>query len=454
MASRARADGALRLACALCAALLAHSERARAADGQGPSLSGRVSLDYVPRWLQGTDYRDQDIYATVLADWRGNDDRFSGSFFWRSVKDIDGLDPPKDSPFRSVYDAYGGEWFHQLFYAYIDMRTDGPVRLARAGRQFLYEGQPFHFDGVRFDSRKGLGGLGASLFGGVPVHYFESSREGDWLVGFGVEARPWPGGRVSALYAHVEDDARFFGLPVTSEVDDLLVLSANAFLGEWGSALARYTAVDAQTRDLFLRAQTYSERTDTCVFLSYYRQPRTLAEFSIDLSVYDLIQGESYPYDKFDLAVSKGFRTSDGARVGLEAGGTVRRLSDATDEGEYNRDYGVVRLGMGFESAGPRKLTTGIGQVWWWSSGDDASAFEAEVSYEPNEDLKLSMGTTYALFKYDILGFSERADVREAYLKVRWKATEKAELRFRYAAEREADEGLIHTLGLRWAMRF
>ena len=127
-------------------------------------LSGRVSLDYVPRWLDGTEIGDQDLYLSVLLDCRDPMDRFSGSLYWRGVKDIDGVSGSMNSRFRSVYDAYGDEWFGQLFYAYADVKSDGPLSRARIGRQFLYQGQPFHFDG-----RGALDPVGAVRDGASPV---------------------------------------------------------------------------------------------------------------------------------------------------------------------------------------------------------------------------------------------------------------------------------------------
>ena len=49
---------------------------------------------------------------------------------------------------------------------------------------------------------------------------------------------PWHGGRLRALYAHVDDEARLVGLPVTTEGDDPPVLSAGSRLGHWGRGLA------------------------------------------------------------------------------------------------------------------------------------------------------------------------------------------------------------------------
>ncbi len=419
-------------------------------------LSGRVSLDYVPRWLDGTEIGDQDLYLSVLLDCRDPMDRFSGSLYWRGVKDIDGVSGSMNSRFRSVYDAYGDEWFGQLFYAYADVKSDGPLSRARIGRQFLYQGQPFHFDGLRLQTREGPKGIRVLGFAGIPVHYFEESGGENWLVGLGAEMRPWKGGKLTALLAHVQDDARFVGLPETSEIDNLLILSAGSMLGDWGSALVRFTGVDAEARDVLLRARASLRQIDTNVSLSCYAQTMTLEESTIDFSAYNLVQGVSHPYAKVDFSASKGFKLSSGWRVSAEGRGAARRLFDPGDEGEYNRNYDLLWLGVGFEAPERRKFSANIGLAWWWSTltaGDDIRALDAELRWQPVEGLRIGFGSSYSLYRYDVFSLSEQTDVRETFIKVLWKPAEHIEFKGRYAAE-QYDGDLIHKMGLGCSVKF
>ncbi len=433
--------------------LLLSLAAAHLAEATEAGLSGRISFDYVPRWLDDTDVGDEDVHVGLLLDWGSSQDRFSGSLYWRGVKDADGVSGPAGGRFRSVYDTYGDDWFSELYYAYADVRSDGFLRRTRAGRQYLYEGQPFHFDGLSLRTRRGPGGLRATAFGGVPVHYFEESREGDWLLGLDVEMRPWHGGKIRAVYAHVDDDARFVGLPVTSEGDDLLVLSVGSRLGHWGRGLVRYTSVDGKARDVLARAEVRFERIDADVSFAYYAQPDTLAQFTTDLSVYSLVQGASHPYDRIDLCASKGFRTRGGWRVGLEARGSWRNLSEALDEGEYNRDYDFVRVGVGLEAPERRRFEASAGYASWQSSGDDVGAFDAEIRWRPTENLRLGLGTSYALYRYDVLSLREETDVRETFVKAQWSPNERVALRLRYAAEKY-DGDLIHKMELGCSVEF
>jgi hypothetical protein len=442
------------LAAALMASLAATGD-AFASEG----LSGRVSAQYVPRWIGGTETGDEDLYVDLALSWGGPQDRASGDLCWRGVKDLNGASPSASNRFRSVYDAYGDDWYSQLFHAYVDLSGHGFFIRTRLGRQYLYQGQPFHFDGLKLTTRAGPAGLRGIVFGGAPVHYFEDPDDGDWLAGAGVEAKPWEGGRLALLYAHVEDDASFFGLPALDQRDDLLVFSMASALSQWGSGLFRYTGVDGRTRDVVLRARGSHEPTETDLSFSYYEQPGTLSEFTTDLSVYGLVQGELHPYRRADLFLGKGWTTLLGWRVGIEAGGGVRRLADSADEGEYNREYERLRLGVGVDSPGPldrrggRRFSASAGQVWWWSTTGDVSAIEAELRWRPNERFGLRVGTSFALYQYNRFSLAEETDVRETYVEAAWSPHERTDLRVRYAAEDYGDD-LVHEMELGCAVRF
>lgn len=439
--------GLVAIVSSLAAAGLAHASEAE--------LSGRISFDYVPRWLDDTEMGDQDIHVGLLLDLDVPEDRITGAFYWRAIKDVDGISGSAGSRFRSVYDAYGDGWFNQLFYAYGEYRSDGPLSRVKVGRQFLYEGQPFHFDGLKLQTREWFKGLRALTFVGAPVHFFEDASS-DWLVGVGAEMRPWEGGRLKALFAHVEDGVRFAGLPETSQADDLYIFSVGSRLGDWGSALARYTGVDAETRDVLLRANASFRRIDTDVHVSFYAQPETLSEFTTDISIYNLVQGPSYPYRKTDLSISKGFKADNGWRTTVDGRLAARRLSEAGDEGEYNRDYDLLWLGVGLEAPGRRKFSASIGYAWWWSTlaaDVDVSAFDAEMRWRPVENLRLGLGTSYSLYRYNAFSLAEETDVRETFLKALWKPDENTSLRFRWAFEKYNGD-LIHKVELGCAVQF
>jgi hypothetical protein len=118
-------------------------------------LTGRVTLCYIPRWIDGADTGDQEISVGLSLDWRPPTSRWSGSVYFRGIADIDGAYGTAGRRFRSAYDTYDDEFFAQLFYAYADYRSEGAFERARFGGQFLHEGHTFHFDGLSLRTRRG-----------------------------------------------------------------------------------------------------------------------------------------------------------------------------------------------------------------------------------------------------------------------------------------------------------
>ncbi|MHC4201696.1 MAG: hypothetical protein ACYSU0_17050, partial [Planctomycetota bacterium] len=321
-------------------------------------LEGRISVDFVPRWLENTDFEDQDLYATLLLRWGGPSDRRSGSIYWRGVRDLDGSPAgiPSADPFRSSYDYLGTDLSSQMYHLYYDLRASPGGSFVRLGRQFVYEGQPFHFDGGKFETKAGRGGLKASVFGGRPVRYYEvdavtgaTAIAKGIVAGAGVEMRPAPGIRVGGVFAHLKNEARMLGMPATEQVDNLVIARTGMRLSDWGSAVVRYTAVDGETRDVHVRTRAVMQRIDARIAVSFYAQPLELAETTVGLSPYQVVQFSSHPFRKTDASVFKDFRAR-GWRIGAGVRGTVRRLADAGDQQMYNRDYDVLWYGLELES--------------------------------------------------------------------------------------------------------
>jgi hypothetical protein len=447
--------------------------------GWSSAPSGRFSLDFARRWHQPTGSHDQDLFATLLVSWGGTDDRISGSIYGRGQRDLDGIGSRAtalDDPLWNSWDSLGHAWSGQLFHAYCDLRNEPGQTFVRLGRQFVYEGQPFHFDGAKFSTKEGVLGLKASGFGGVPVSYFEDLVSGEWLAGVGLEARPWRPVRAAVVYAHIEEKTDFGGTESQGESiqSDLLIATVNARLWHWGTALVRYSAVDARTRDLLLRANVVMQRLDARASVSYYVQPMALDETDATLSPYRLnraaneglpnqpVQVAIRPFWRLELSAFKDFHAGDW-RLGLGGRVTLRRLEDEADEGAYNHEYEVFWYGVEIEPPLPWHLSLSAGQMFWHSPGNDVDAFDAELRWTPVDAFDLRVGTTYSLFKYDLrypteltnptLYPFERTDVQEVFLKLRWKTPWRVALRLGYAAEDEDGEW-THKMRLGWSLGF
>ncbi len=108
---------------------------------------------------------------------------------------------------------------------------------------------------------------------------------------------------------------------------------------------------------------------------------------------------------------------------------------------------------MGLEAPDRRKFSAELGQAWWWSSGNDVTAFDAWLRWRPNEKVRVDVGTSYSLYRNDVFSLSEQTDVRETFLKVLWRPGERTELKLRWAFESYSGD-LIHKVVLGCLVRF
>ncbi|MEE8467384.1 MAG: hypothetical protein V3T22_02955, partial [Planctomycetota bacterium] len=160
---------------------------------------------YRGRRLRGGD-QDNDLYA-VLDLAIGDADRHavSGSVLARVASDLDGAG--EDSTFGSLQDTDGGSTDTTLFAAYADVHALEAFETFRLGRQFLTEAPEFAwFDGLHLAFEPGASSLRLGLYGGIPVHEYESSSAGDRLAGAYVEGRPWTGARTRLDWLHLRDE--------------------------------------------------------------------------------------------------------------------------------------------------------------------------------------------------------------------------------------------------------
>ena len=351
---------------------------------------------------------------------------------------------------RSAHDDHGA-WHGRLYHANFDWHpSKRGIERVRLGRQFIYERQPFHFDGVRVQSTRGAGGLSASAFAGIPVHPFD--RPQGTLAGAGIECRPWRGAKLSALYAVVDGGPDYLGLPAADAGDSLLVLSAASRIKDWGTVRARSTSVDSELRDFTVETRAYFARPDLRIGLSYYSQPRSLTMISPDLSSYESMLGSSLPFRRLDATLTKGRPTSRG-RVAYYVAATIRELEDSGAEGDFNRDFKMLHLGVRNEMERWGKLTSNLGVEWWWSSQGRSEAFEAEVDWRPVKHVRIGAGTSFSLYKYDFFSGKERHDVTEIFLRGRWRARSGDEWRVRLSLEREGWDTTTE-LRVRWTREF
>jgi hypothetical protein len=373
------------------------------------SLTSRLRF----RWTD-TDH-DTDLFETLsLTVGDAERQTVTGYLLARMALDLDGTTHSQGYyVFDSIQDTYTNPITAQLYEAYADIHRVGPVELARLGRQTLYETPVVAFlDGGRVETED-LTGLKLRFggYGGIPVHDYESSPQGDLIAGLYGQAQPWKGGRVRVDWMHVDDENYFgdFG-------NDLFGFSAWQDLLERVQLYGQYTRLEEKSRDVTARATWREPDWDLVVQASYYELMTKQTEYAIEFDPFYNTALEYYPYFQARALVGKGF----GEYVTVDGGAEARRLKDQSNEGDFNHNFQRFFLTPAVSGLGLKGLSVSLtGEVW--KSEDETWSWGADVAQKCSADLKASVGTYFSLYKYDYYSATERDEVRTYYLKLRYK---------------------------------
>jgi hypothetical protein len=278
-------------------------------------------------------------------------------------------------------------------------------------------------------------------YGGLPVHFYESSPEGDLIAGGYAQVRPWEGGRVRADYMYV-DDEYYFG----EHQNELIGVGAWQDLFDRVQLHALYTWLEQESRDVLVRATYREPDIDLLVQASWYRLFQTQEQYAIEFDPFYNSTLEYDPYDQFRGLVSKGF----GDHFVVDGGADARRLRNSRDEGPYNHEYERYFVTPSMKDLPWKGLSVSVTGEFW-NSDDDIWSWGADVTQKLNDQLKGSVGTYYSLYKYDYYANEERDDVRTLYLRLRYRLATGVRVDGGYEYE-HSDLDTIHTmrLGLIW----
>lgn len=428
----------------------AASEEGYAEDGPlsdllGFPVHGRLAIRWRGRWQASRHSRDadQDLYQEISADI-GNTKKhtLTAHFNLRVSEDLDGEHRYDGAfAFDSLADTYRSRVHGDLYYAHLDLHRLLFVETIRAGRQTLDETpMVFHMDGIRADSMpwEKVLKLQAGGYAGVPVHYHESVWRGDAIYGGWIQARPWKGARARVEYTRIRDAYRHF----TSR-NDLWTFSAWQTLWDMLTLSGRYTIMDGSSRDHSLRGDLFVAEWDFRVNASWYRLYKRQDLSSIDTDYFTWTLRSYFPYDQFQLLVAKGL----GKHVNLQAGADLRAVSPYDEEGPGNRSYQRYFFSPGLLDWPINGLSVTATLEYWnvkhSSSGDTKSA-GFDITYKPHKGVKISAGSSFALYKYDELEDVEREHVQTYYLKVSYSPWKPLKFELGYQFE-DTDTDDFHT---------
>jgi hypothetical protein len=407
-------------------------------------LHGSLSTRY--RGRSDGDRSDHDLFQVLNLDvGDAGEDRTTWHLMGRWSADLDGRhERDGDFDFFGLDDSYDSTLQGRLYLAHADVRDVGNFERVRAGRQWAYDTPEFAwFDGLAGTSEsRGKQRTQFGLYGGVPVHAYESSPAGDLLAGTWLQTHPWSGARVRLDWMHLEDEFR-----LGKERDDLYAIGYRQALSEELSGEVGHSRLEGLARDVRARLSWLESAEDLALDLRWFRLLEPQGELTLELDPFFNALFERFPYQEAVLNLSKGFGEELRTEVGLYA----RRVEDDADVGEFNRDFDRGYLTVVLPELLPEEVVLAATLDRWSASASDVTTWGAELSREWPERYELALGSEFALFDYDWLDARERERVRTWYGSLRFGRTGGVEHQLRYEYE---DAQIDDWHSLRWVMRW
>lgn len=401
--------------------------------------SATVSSRYRAR--HGAGATDQDLVARLSLDvGRREQNAFTFHLSARGFADLDGR--RADDPFGGLDHSFGDDVHGRVYQAYLAAHDLPYVEQARLGRQDLDETPtPVSFDGLRLDSERfGRSRAWMSVYGGVPVHHFEGSANGDSVAGIAAGLMPWTDARVR--------------LDLMDLRDEFLALDRHdSLLGaRWWQNLGAvhlhglHTWRDGKPRDLRVGAR--GDLVAPVHFTCDYRELLTTQRAqTTELDPFYDIAFDYVPYRQIAATLGSDL----GEHCTLDVGADARRLSDRGEEAAFNREFERYHADLTLLDLGARGLSLTLSGNLWQSSGETFRTIAGDLEYRPDADLRLTLGTAYDLFRYDAFAGRERVHVRSWYLRVDRRVDTTLRVDGGYEHERDdLDEFHLFRLGITW----
>jgi len=171
-----------------------------------------------------------------------------------------------------------------------------------------------------------------ATFAGIPVHFQESSSDGDWISGISVEIKPLENSTVRFDYVVSSDNSDD---TIGNHHDNLFIVNAWHNIKQWWRVYGRFSKLDSISRDLQVRSFWNFSSLDLNIQFSYYKQSQKLGDFTTTFNEFVPSMGNYEAYDQYTLDIYKGI----GNHMGINIGTSLRELKDESDENAFNNDF-------------------------------------------------------------------------------------------------------------------
>ncbi len=403
----------------------------------------RGSLQTRYRFRRTSSDDDNELHSMLRLDL-GDEQQHpvTGRIVARGFWDLDFA--PDGDVFSGLDESLGESASGYVYEAFADLHFVAALDRLRLGRQSLTETPVFvEFDGITATSHQSArAGLWASGYVGVPVHHFEASTSGDLVAGASVGMAPWQGGRVRVDLMHLQDRTLTF-----DGVDDLLSLRWWHRFGRSLHLQGQHTWRDGDPRDLWLRGQVSHERSGLEVAVNWRELLTTQRAEVTELDPYFEVLADYEAYRQAGITTTW---IGDGV-LSAAAGADIRRLSEPATEGPFNHEYDRYWLSPTVRGIGGQDLEATLTGEFWDAGGEEFRSIGGDLRWRPSERLTFTLGSDFALYRYDVFDGRERDHVRDWFLRVRWRRSSKLRVDASVAFEdSEIDRFFALRVGTTW----
>lgn len=340
------------------------------------------------------------------------------------------------NPFFSIDESIEDGFIARSYELYVDVTLVPLLKNLRVGRQYMREIENLHFDGLKleFDDFKELR---FGMFGGKPVHFYETSGSGDYLAGAFAEYSPVTGSRLKMDYSYVNDNSDDF----SGHGDNFFAFSLRQNIKGWWNIFAKLTMLDSNGRDAELRSTWVFPEHDFDVNISYFKQLNTLEDLTIEFDEFNAITGDYLPYSQYSFNLYKGLHKN----VGVGLGVNIRELNEEKDEGSFNHEFDMYYVTLSLHDLPFKGTSIDITGDHYDTDDDDTRSIGIDIDQKLGEKTTISTGTYYSLFKFDSMSGSERDNVRVYFLDTKYEITGNLGFSMDYEFERTGQES-FHTV--------
>ena len=384
------------------------------------------------RFRNASDEDDLDLFAHLTAN--AAHEKLSARVNVRLAADLAGNQQSGDL-LRDSWDSFDHDVQGRVYELY-GKTPLGKRATVFLGRQFVDEGNMFHFDGFRLDVdlAETPDTLTLVAFGGFTVRFRENFEADNWLAGvvlkgFVTQTKT----RWQLEYVHVSEHIDGFNVPVIDPdqqptslasgtlQDDLIAVSAWHPVGEQVRLHLRFSLLEGNANELRLRGRWFTKDGAWNVVVEWYQLFQRLFDVTNDLSPFTPMLGSYQPFYRLSGRATYRVRESLITQFSL----AHRALEDENDEGTFNREYLHVQGNATWLDLADGKLDLTVSVIGYATDGNDVWAVGFSGDYELRPDWTLLAGIDYSLWKYDWFLDTEREDVWSFHVKARWQAKKK-----------------------------